>query len=415
MPPRWVSLGEQDLMVFRVVTAFLSGRLEERGTLDWALKLERRDAAKRIALLELVDSPEGRKIREPWRTAWHWVEESWSYAPVDDTSIQVYQVKQRLQCGDRSGALIGELVGLVAPRLSVETLSRSAFEPRVVPRRPKHVRDVLWARLNSGETLDLSVLDLAEVTEVQFLVSLAGALERAVSHGLDIARRIGWDGTRRIWELGQLHRVYYVPAIGQGAGEFEPDRFHRGIAPSVKLLHAVVERLANVDLAATLEFAQRWRVMKCPVHQRLWAALARDPRISTSTEVGAFLLSLGVRPFWNSNDFPEIAELRALRFGELELAIQRTLTARIRRLPPRNQWPGQIDTQKLDRARFRLAARELRRIEVAGTRLQPADEAWFDSITSQFPDLAPMRRSTRDFSPQRRPRSFRGRPTNTQS
>ena len=68
----------------------------------------------------------------------------------------------------------------------------------------------------------------------------AHALDTAVIAGLDIARRIGWDGERRFWLLGQLHRVYYVVAAKRAPGEHEPDEFIGGIAPSVKLLHAVI-------------------------------------------------------------------------------------------------------------------------------------------------------------------------------
>ena len=175
------------------------------------------------------------------------------------------------------------------------------------------------------------------MTDRSFLVSLALALDAAVINGLDIARRIGWDGERRLWQLGQLHRVYYVPAAERADGEHEPDEFNRGIAPSVKLLHAVVSRLVDIDISGAVEFVRRWKLTNSPVHLRLWAALSRDSRVTPANEVGAMLLSLDDRRFWNLDDYPEIAELRAKRFGELDPHEQAKLTARIRKRPPRNQ------------------------------------------------------------------------------
>ena len=122
-------------------------------------------------------------------------------------------------------------------------------------------------------------------------------------------------------------------------GRPRPDQFHRGIAPSTKLLHSVVTRLANVDVAAGLEFSRRWRITQTPIHQRLWAAVASDSRFATPIEVGEFLASSNDRMFWNLHDFPEVAELRAKRFGELEAQVRTALISRIKKRPPRSQWP----------------------------------------------------------------------------
>jgi hypothetical protein len=397
MTPRWSVLSARDRDVYRIVTAFVSGRMSERGTLEWALQLRRSETAKRLALLDIVDSPEGQKLSEPWRSAWRLIEESWDYPLAGDASIEVYHVERRLQSGDRSGSLISELVRLVEPRLSIKPLSERTLYGQKRPHRPRQIGDLLSAGLTSGETIDPSVLELTSLTDVQFLRSLAGALEGAVRRGLDIGQRIGWDGTRRLWKLGQLHRVYYVPATDRPPGDHEPDQFHRGIAPSTKLLHSVVMRLADVDVAAGLEFSRRWRITQTPIHQRLWAAVASDSRFATPIEVGEFLASSNDRMFWNLHDFPEVAELRAKRFGELEVQVRTALTSRIKKRPPRSHWPRKVDPEKVERARWFWAGRELRRIEIGGSILSTDDKGWLESRLTQFPELAHMNRTDEGF------------------
>ncbi len=74
--PRWANLKEQDRATTLATIAFLKGRLEERETVDWALRLGPNDTIKRVALLDLIDSPDGQMLTEPWRSAWRLIEES---------------------------------------------------------------------------------------------------------------------------------------------------------------------------------------------------------------------------------------------------------------------------------------------------------------------------------------------------
>jgi hypothetical protein len=53
--------------------------------------------------------------------------------------------------------------------------------------------------------------------------------------------------------------------------------------------------------------------------------------------VGTLLLSLDDRRFWDLHDYPEIAELRAVRFGELGPNEKAAVTARIRKRPQNAQ------------------------------------------------------------------------------
>ncbi|MDO8706085.1 MAG: hypothetical protein Q7J84_14175 [Sulfuricaulis sp.] len=398
MRPRWANINELDRAAFRATIAFLNGRLEERATVDWALRLKPNDTSKRLALLELIDSPDGRKIGEPWRSAWRLIEESWNYPAVEHhSSISAYDAQRRLREGDRSGSLVNTIIELVAPRLRVESFSNLHLGLSELPRRPKKFQDLFATGLTSGEIIDPNVLGLGDLSDRSFLVSLALALDSAVVDGLDINRRISCGGERRMWELGQLHRVYYMPPAERAEGEHEPDEFHRGIAPSVKLLHAVVSRLADIDIPSAIEFVVRWKLRESSVHLRLWATLSRDPRVMPANEVYALLLSLDDQHFWNLHDYPEIAELRAKRFSEFDPIQQKAITARIRNRPPRSLWPRKTDASRLAKGQLYWALRELRRIEIAGASLSKHDKAWLDAGIHEFPDLVQMVRFDEGF------------------
>lgn len=84
MKPSWLTLNERERTPFFAATKFLNGRLEERATVDWALRLKPDETVKRLALLDLIDSQDRRKLREPWLSAWRLIEESWTYPEIKD-------------------------------------------------------------------------------------------------------------------------------------------------------------------------------------------------------------------------------------------------------------------------------------------------------------------------------------------
>jgi hypothetical protein len=390
MRPPWASLNERDRAACLATIAFLDGRLEERATIDWALRLiKATDTIKRLGLLCVIDSPAGQKISEPWRSAWRLVEESWSNPAVED-STGAYDAQRRLRSGDRSGSLVTAIVELVAPRIRIERLSSLDLHFRKPPRRPRKVEDLFSMGLTSGEVIEPDVLDFGALSDRSFLVSLALALDVAVAQGLDTARRIGWCGEGDLWQLGGLGRVYYVPAAELADDEYEPDELHQGIAPSVKLLHAVISQLIKIDISVAVEHVHRWKLIDSPVYLRLWAALSRDSQVTPASEIGPALLSLNDRRFWNIHDYPEIAEVRARRFAELALHEQAAITARIRKGPPRNPRARNADPERVKTARVYRAVRELRRIELAGASLPKGDKAWLAARINAFPDLIQM-------------------------
>jgi hypothetical protein len=387
----WAYLDPQDRDAFRATIAFLHKRLAEQGTIDWALRLKPGQRVERIALEDLLNGPGASDLQEPWATAWRLIEESWSSGfseGGDGTAI--YSIQKRLRAGDHSGAVVAAIVNLVAPRLKVEPIDSWRWQFVKKPRNPKSFEHVVSASLTSGNLIDLKVLRLAHLTDIRFLRSLANALDGAVAHGLDIARRLGWDGQRRLWQLGDLGRVYYVSSAAQAGESKDPDAYHQGIAPSVKLLHAVVARIADLDPGAAPPFMLRWRLDGSPIHIRLWAAMSRNAQLTSAEQVGSFLQELDDRKFWDLHAFPEIAELRAARFADLDQKTKKVIAERIQKGPPRDHWPKKAEAAKVKNARLYWAVRELKRIEVAGGQLPASSKSWLDARLAHFADLDPM-------------------------
>ena len=379
-----LSLNARDQATMRSIVAFLEGRLEEKETIEWALGLGSGDVdiVKKQAILHLLDRPGGVNLREPWLSAWWLIKESWN-EPNTNLGMLKVQVKRRLHSGERSEALVAAMVDLVAPKLSIEAYEKWQLQFRKFPKRPKTFHDLFQARLTSGEIVDPASLGLQELTEGEFIVSLANALDAAVMGGLDIARRIGWGKGDLL-----LHCVFYVAESKRGRERHEPDEYNRGIAPSVKLLHAVVSRLVDIDCFAALTFINRWKQTDSPIHWRLWAAMSRDSRIASASEVGDFLLRLDHEVFWDAYRHPEIAELRAQRFSELDDETQKEITRKIRKGPSRNLWPRNEETDRVEEYRLKWTVQELKRIEEAGAILPRRDKTWLKLNIGRFANLA---------------------------
>lgn len=391
MMPTWAHLDTMDRELFRVITGFLNNRLEEQGTIDWALNLKPGQRIERTAVKELLSGPGAHVLAEPWATAWRLIEESWS-SPISHvrSSSSVYGLQKRLRSGDRSGAIVAGIVDLVSPRLEVEMIASWKWNYMKKRRTPKRVEHVLSARVTSGQLIDLNVLELVQLDDVSFLASLATSLEAAVVRGLDIARRLGWKDERSLLGLGMINRVYYTQTTGHGGAANDPDAYNVGLAPCVKLLHAVVARIAAIQPSSALSFVRRWHASATIVFVRLWAAMARSSELVAVEVVISFLKSTNERQFWDLHTFPEIAELRAVRFAEFDLPSQRQLVARLRKGPPRNHWPKKAEKEKVIIAQQYWAVRELRRIEVAGGVLPSRTKNWLDARRTEFADLQQM-------------------------
>ncbi|MHC2276367.1 hypothetical protein ACVME8_002978 [Bradyrhizobium diazoefficiens] len=385
-------LNEQDRASLRVVHTFLNDRLEEASTVGWAVRLGAENRIERLAIEDLLSGPGARQLSEPWATAWRLIEESWSERPIDKgSSTAIYFIQGRLRAGDRSGSVISAIVDLVAPRLKVGPVGTSFGTHPKTHRRPKSFRDLLSAKLSSGDLVDLDVLELDRIQDVAFLSATAEALESALNHGLDIGRRIGWDGWSRLWQLGDLYRVNYVVRGGRRAdGTEDPDAYHHGIAPSVKLLFAIFSRIASLELERALPFTLRWRAGASAIHLRLWAAAAKAFDVASTSEIAKFLTETNDHGFWDLNSFPEVADLRASRFREMDLDMQKVLADRLAKGPPRSLWPRKAEPERVKGARLYSTVRELERVRVAGGNLPDRARKVLAANILSFRDLWQM-------------------------
>ena len=378
----WAMLSSNEHATFNTVIAFLNNRLAESDSIKWALKLKPDQRIERIAISYLLNNLNGQVFEEPWASTWRLIKESWSHNLVENClSMDVIEIQLQLEAGVRSGLIVSAIVDLVAPSLKVESIDPWLELFVKKPRRPKTFHDLILASLTSGDFVDPNTLELNKLTEVPFLMALANALEAAVNHGLDIARRIGWDGEPELDRLGSLHRA---------DGNSKSDIHNNGIAPAVILLHAVVMRIAELELESAQPFVQRWRLVNSPVYTRMWATTALDPLLVSVEEVCVFLNELDDRQFWDMDNFPEIAKLRAKRFAELDQETQRAITTRLRKLPPRNYWHRKASADKVKNDRLHWAVRELGRIEIAGGNLPPKTQSWLEAEIGRFPELTEM-------------------------
>ena len=399
----WANLGESERARVRTATVFLRSRLSELDTIEWALKLKPNQHAERIAINEVLNGHPAPTVKEPYTTAWRLIEESWFYTAIEKSaSLAINDIRKRLRAGERSGALVLAIADLFAPRLEVKPVEDRPWWPVERPRRPKTVNHLLSASLSSvslGRDLGSGKGDvgLAEISEIPFLNALASALVSAIDRGLYIAKRIYGSDEIRWGPPGKPARVYFVhPEEGTddrnlpGRDGNEPDDFNRGVAPSVKLLHAVVLRIAELDPQAAIPFFWHWRFSGSSIYRRLWAAAARNEELISGKAVSDFLIDLAAREFWDLDSFPEIAELRAVRFSDHDQDAQVKIVRRLRKGPPRNFWRRDIDAGKIGTARRYWAARELKRVEAAGGVLPNQTWKWMQEAIKEFSDLQNM-------------------------
>lgn len=255
----WSDLNVQDRARFRAAAAFLKGRLEEPEIVDWALRLRPDRLVERRAIFELLVGPGAPRLREPYATAWPLILESWSYRASDASPGSTYlQICRRLRGGDRSGNLVEEIANFAAPRLEVNPLQARPWSPARKSRRPKKLNDLLSADLTSASLIfdfrnHRIDIGLGDIADTAFLHAVANAVMSAVDRGLYIAQRV-YGSTEEDWPaMASPLRVYFVPpeiGVNDWAGPsgrvFEPDAPIRGVGPAVKLLHAVLQRIAEL-------------------------------------------------------------------------------------------------------------------------------------------------------------------------
>lgn len=406
MITHWSDLDVKNQARFRAATAFLTGRLEEPRTIHWALRLKPDRKVERTAIFELLTGLDAQRLREPYATAWSLVLESWSCratGPISASALQ--QIHRRLEGGDRSSNLADEIANFAAPRLEVKALQAHPRLPARKPRRPKKFGELLSANLTSTSVLfdfqtrstDLG-LSLDKITDASFLHALACALMSAVDRGYYLARRIYGDNENDWYADASPLRVYVVPLEisshdrnEPGGRIYDPDAVTRGMGPAVKLLHAVLQRMAELHIDMARSFLGRWRYSDMGVYRRLWAAAARDTELISTAEVDEFLKALEDNCFWDFISFPEFAELRAIRFKDLAPESQALIARRLHRGLPQKCFPRKMAIEEIHTVKRQISAIELRRIEISGGILPAQERNWLVEATDELPGLEKMK------------------------
>lgn len=360
-----------------VSLAFLANRLLETDTVAWAMGLGQADKAKKLAVLRILAYPP-KPIGEPWLSAWRLIEQQWDQSN-QPTPGEAHALKRRITTGETSGALIAEVTDLLTPRIKLGPGGALAEKRR---RAPKNIADLVAVQFDGERLVKPNDLGIAQISDLRFLMQLIDSLSQKLNGILSLASRLEWDTGAGLWQLGSLNRVYAT------AGNDDADEYGRGIASLVKTLDALLHRLSNLSPRQAQSIAALWEVADDSIHLRLWASAARSRSILSGDIVGARLRQLPPKAFWDLHHFPEIAEARAVRFGDFTQRDQRAIAQRLMRLPPAAMWRNHSrSAEELKHAREYWAVRELRRIQVAGFDLPARAASWLQQQANNFPEL----------------------------
>jgi hypothetical protein len=356
---------DQDGALVQATVTFLTNRLQERSTIEWAVALHPNRTAEREAIRQLL-SFKGSPRNEPYRSAWLWILESWDGPAIDD-DLERYNIEQQVRAGNITPKVLRSVVNLVRPFPKVEKLSEwGLYGSKPPPRKPTMLEHLVRLRISGGLPITLDKLGFSKTINADVLGELVERLDATILEGLRTAQRLnkapsGWDVAS-----SQVKRVYWVPANELETGENEPDAFRSGFAASVKMLFEAVSYIVDLELETARRFVAPFRDRQWQLYRRLWAAFARDPRLVDPHEVASFLIGLNDDEFWSIPRCPEVAEMRSLRFNELPQDVRKGIEQRICSLPPSAQWPSTLSAKERLLYQRRRAYTELRRIEAGG-------------------------------------------------
>lgn len=390
LPPHKWNI-QVDPHITKVVSNLLKKHLENSDTVNWALDLLDLDenspsvppsekCKKQIilsAITQLLLRSQEINIQDPWLSVWKLIEESWSQNficnEIGETMDLINDINDRLGNHDYSKAVIDMIVGLVTPRLQIKKLSN--YGTNANPLSPREIDDIIDPHLTSGEWINLKDLDIKSINKTPFLMELAQELDFVIHKGLYIGRRIGWNDDSNLLRLGELNRSYCTQLYEDDENDQGSD--NKGIAPAVKLLHRVVQRIDGLDTQSALPLIQCWRIWNSPIHVRLWAAIGCTSNIIPVEEIGKRLTNMeecDEYHFWCCELFPEISMLRAKRFKDMNQSTQKILVNRLQKRPLK------VNLGSSDKEKYKdyCTLREFQRIKVAGSTLPPDTNEWLE-------------------------------------
>lgn len=365
--------------------SFLRKRLDDRKSIEWAVELDRHHIEERDAVRDLLTLPDV-DVKEPFRSAWFWLLESWSARPQNGDESK-FRIAQRIRRSGVDGEALRQIVDLVRPWPRLKKLeSWRLYGGPAPPKVPRKLGDLVSISIKGGELVGLADLGLQNFADADLATELMDRLEAALMDGLHVSRRLGWiEGGGLDRTNHDVRRVYRVARAGTGDNEErDPDAYRHGFAPITKLLYEVADLAGRVNVKNARLGIARWKTSEWALLRRLWAALARDRELVSGDELPEFFSKLTDNEFWKPSEYPEIAELRARRFNDISGADRLVIEKRLQNLPPVSLWRRKPATKDLVRYRHLRAAVEFRRILAAGGDISSVSRTWVDEVGARF-------------------------------
>lgn len=361
-PPRPV-----DDHVRRATRLFIEGRLQDRAVLDWAAALGPGADAQRRAVRDAVFS-RSEALPELYMTAWRCVIEAWQDGTADDPDMTVIEIDDAIRRGIDPRIFVASIVDLAVPRLKIRP--RSPFsEP--VRGKPRTVAHLLALAFEPDHYVRLAEIGLADCADPRVWEELLDRAQGVLFSGLHQADRLGLT-----WSANWIARVYPADGDGDRDGDNDPDAYRGGFVPITRLVSAALSRLGAIDPEAARMRADALALSSWPIARRLWAAAALDPAVIPSDRLDPWGLSVTQEELWGVHAYPEFAELRSRRHGDLTADVRDRLERRIRRGPPARLFRRDLSRARRDQRQTGDAYAELRRMQKAGAVLTPASIAW---------------------------------------
>lgn len=346
--------------VERATRLFLEQRQTDSETMLWAARLTPDHSAERAAVRDLILYSSNR-IAEPYRSAWRYIAESWANE-ITDADMSAFHIQDAVAHGIDPRMLLDDVVSLVEPRVQVDTL----YGRRPTGRKITKVADLLPVSLGAAKPVRLADVGLSENVDPEFWGELVDRLEGALVRALHHADRLGAQ-----WLANWVACVY--PSEDPDG---DPDQFRDGFAPIAKLYSEALEKLIRVNPAAAARRLDQLSQRPWKLTRRLWAAGARAPDAVNSSKIGLWFDSLIDDDIWDVHDYPEFAELRALRFGELDPQRRALFERRVRKGPLLSAYRRGGSLERKRALQKEAATHEMRRLAASGLKLSATSRAW---------------------------------------
>lgn len=376
-----------------IARIFLTGRLENYETVSWAIQTN--DEVIRSAISEIVEQSLFKRIQEPWLQSWRLILQSWKEGSMhlNEQSTLIYSIKQRIESGEESLDLINSIVDLVKPKIKISRTTKSSEG-----KAPKSIEDILNISLSNGFVINIDALDISTLKSEKLLIALAERSGSALDERLGLSKFINIDPWLR-WGYSDIRRIVR-PTVSNGkvhsAGD--SDIYSEGLAGLARLHFETIKAISKIDLVQAKSLAELClKKSESYIYLRIWAAIAFDKSIVDFITVFGFLDNLEDDIFWDTHAYPEVSELMARRFHEMDREQQKFLLSRISNGAPKSMFKKSTP-KEIDEYQTISASRELKRLVIGGASLDTSSLKLISLGEELFPPLRKMDAIDYDFN-----------------